>query len=207
MPLTLIALTGNINSGKTTVSEYLQNTWGFTEYTFSKPIKEMALIFGFEHHQVYGTQVQKLEINADWSISAREFLQKFGTDICRESLAKTIPDMNFGESKSPWIRLFEIYIKKYIEQYPNGCIVVSDIRFLDEAAVIKKLGGCIVRIDRVAGIQRTNEHNIVSHNKHSSETEMLNITADFTIFNTGTKDALYNQITEIVDNVIHTTLI
>ena len=207
MPLTLIALTGNINSGKTTVSEYLQNTWGFTEYTFSKPIKEMALIFGFEHHQVYGTQVQKLEINADWSISAREFLQKFGTDICRESLSKTIPDMNFGESNSPWIRLFEIYIKKYIEQYPNGCIVVSDIRFLDEAAVIKKLGGCIVRIDRVAGIQRTDEHNLDSHDKHSSETEMLNITADFTIFNTGTKDALYNQITEIVDNVIHTILI
>ena len=64
MPLTLIALTGNINSGKTTVSEYLQNTWGFTEYTFSKPIKEIALIFGFEHHQVYGTQAQKLEINS-----------------------------------------------------------------------------------------------------------------------------------------------
>ena len=206
MPVTLVALTGNINSGKTTVSEYLQNTWGFTEYTFSKPIKEIALIFGFEHHQVYGTQDQKLEINSNWGISAREFLQKFGTDICRESLAKTIPDMNFGESKSPWIRLFEIYIKKYIEQYPNGCIVVSDIRFLDEANIIKKLGGCIVRIDRVAGIQRSDKNYLNQHDKHSSETEMLNINADFTIFNTGTKDALYNQITEIVDNLIHNTL-
>ena len=56
-----------------------------------------------------------MEINEHWGISARHFLQKFGTDICRDAMSEIIPDMNFGESGMPWIRLFEIYIAKKIK--------------------------------------------------------------------------------------------
>ena len=179
MPLTLIALTGSIASGKSTVSDYLENIYGFTEYAFAKPLKEIGLAMGFEQHQLYGTQAQKLEINEYWNISAREFLQKFGTDICRNLLHHVLPSMEFGESKSPWVRLFEIYIDKLTKEYPNGCIVVSDLRFLDEAVAIKKLGGYIVRIERTSNVADTELY------KHSSETEMSQIKADFTIYNTG----------------------
>ena len=104
MPLTLIALTGSMNSGKTTISNYLTHTYGFTEYAFANPIKDIGLTLGFEKHQMYGTQKQKLEINQYLNISGREFLQKFGTEIGRNLLPQIIPSMQLGESI--WIRLF-----------------------------------------------------------------------------------------------------
>lgn len=193
MPLTLIGLTGPIASGKSTVSDYLENTWGFTGYYFAKPLKEIGLAFGFEHEQLYGTQAQKLEINKYWNVSAREFMQQFGTEICRNVLPATIPAMSFGESQSPWVRLFEIFMQKLLVDHPNSCVVISDLRFLNEAEAIKRFGGYIVRVERISEQLFT----------HVSETEMAQIKPDFTIVNTGTKDELYDKITEIVDILIH----
>ena len=195
MPLTLIALTGSMNSGKTTISNYLTHTYGFTEYAFANPIKDIGLTLGFEKHQMYGTQKQKLEINQYLNISGREFLQKFGTEIGRNLLPQIIPSMQLGESI--WIRLFEIYMEKIIKEYPNGCIVVSDVRFLNEADVIKKYGGYIIKIERPSDVFTTELY------KHSSETEMTKINPDFTIDNIGTIENLHNKITFITDYIIH----
>jgi len=195
MPLTLIALTGSMNSGKTTSSNYLTHTYGFTEYAFANPIKDIGLVLGFEKHQMYGTQKQKSEMNQYLNISGREFLQKFGTEICRDLLPQILPSMQLGESKSIWILLFEIYMEKIIKEYPNGCIVVSDVRFLNEAAVIKKYGGYIIKIERPSDVSNTELF------KHSSE--MTQIKPDFTIDNIGTIETLYNKITFITDYIIH----
>jgi dephospho-CoA kinase len=176
----IIGITGRIGSGKTTAAEYLIKN-GFKEYSMAGPLKEIGRIFHFEQHQLYGTQEQKLEINEHWGISSRHFLQKFGTDICRNALPKTIPDMKIGDTI--WVRLFEIEQAKN----PTTNYVVSDVRFLDEAACIKRMGGKVIRVVRNTETQG-DEH------KHVSELEMERIEPDHTIDNNGSYEELYEWI-------------
>ena len=147
------------------------------------PLKKIGKIFHFTNEQLYGTQEQKLEINKHWNISAREFLQKFGTEICRNILPKIFPTMS-----DIWITLFKITYNPHINY------VISDIRFIDEAKVIKKLGGIIIRVvrDNKISSKSGNEH------KHASEIEISKIKADHTINNNKALQDLYNRLDHII---------
>jgi hypothetical protein len=196
MPL-IIGIAGKIGVGKTTTSDYLEQKYSFSEYSFAEPIKKIGLAFGFESHQLYGTQRQKMEVNEHWGVSARHFLQKFGTDICRDVMPTIIPDMKFGDSGTPWIRLFEIHVAKLVKENPHACIVISDVRFVNEAEAIQKMGGYVFRIDREEKIE-TDEKTA----SHASETELMKINADLILDNSGTKDTLYATLDSVIGNIV-----
>ena len=122
----IIGIVGEIGSGKSTVAIYFKHH-GYNEYTLATPIKKIAVALGFKPEQVYGNQIDKSQLNDVWNISGREFCQKFGTEVCREYLPTVLPTM-----KDMWIRLLEKELEK------NENIVVSDIRFKNEADVVKK---------------------------------------------------------------------
>lgn len=188
----LLGLTGNIGCGKTTASNYLSNNsngWSFTEYSFAKPLKEIAIIMGFKYQEIYGTQQDKTEINDFWGISGREFLQKFGTEICRDILPTVILNMNL-KSQSLWVRLFELFYETYKKE---KSIVVSDVRFTDEFDTIKKLGGYIIKIERT----QNNANNTFSN--HKSETGLNNIKPNVVIKN----DCSLQDFQKKIDSVIY----
>jgi GTPase SAR1 family protein len=179
----LIGILGEIGSGKTTSARYLCNKWFFEEYIIAEPLKDIAKIFGFSDSDLYGTQQQKLKIHPKWGISAREFLQKVGTDLFRDQLPKVIPGMKID--KSIWCDIFTLKHNIYKDT------VVSDIRFQDEAETVKELGGYLIRIERYdAGNYNTP--------LHRSEVEMKHIMSDFTIVNNGNIELLYEQLDKIV---------
>jgi len=188
----LIGLIGGIGSGKTTVAEYLIEKYKFDEYSFAKPVKDIAIAMGFEHSQVYGTQSQKLEKNKYWNISAREFLQKLGTDIGRDSMPKLIPDMNMGESGTPWVRLFEIHWGKLLEKTPYPVLVVSDCRFRDEVESVQARGGYIIKIVRPSD-ENDDEKKGTEYN-HTSESGIDTLHHNMCIVNDGTKEKLYESV-------------
>jgi dephospho-CoA kinase len=191
----LVGICGEIGSGKTLVSDYLVNNLHYDEYAFAKPLKDIAITMGFTHTEVYGTQAQKLSKNKYWGISAREFLQKFGTEIGREMMPSVIPNMNMGESGSPWIKLFEIYWKSLIERKGvSATLVVSDVRFVDEAKAVKQNSGVVIRLVRKRKDTSGFEH------KHTSETSMNGIEPDYIVTNDGTKDELYKKIQIILQS-------
>jgi hypothetical protein len=83
-------------------------------------------------------------------MTAREFLQKLGTDALREGLHRDV-----------WVNaLFADYKKiEYGDDeqgdYPNW--IVTDTRYVNEAKAIKDKGGIIIRIDR-PGVKPINNH-------------------------------------------------
>ena len=85
--------------------------------------------------------------------------------------------------KSIWIRLFE----KYITDVKNN-IVVTDVRFANEAQSIKDLGGYIIKLER---FHETDSHNIT--NDHQSETQN-DIKYNFVIRNDGSIEDLKKNI-------------
>lgn len=167
----IVGITGKIGSGKSTCANHLVKK-GYTEYSMSTPLKEIGKIFGFSDRQLYGTQEQKLQIHPHWGISSRTFLQKTGTELFRDAMPKIIPDMKI--ERTIWVDLFKLKYKKEPKLY-----VISDIRFLDEAAMIKELDGIIIRTIRD---NKVSSESKVEHN-HRSEMEMDQIEADYVIDN------------------------
>jgi len=178
----LIGITGRIGSGKSTIAEHLVAEHGFTELTFAGPLKEIGVIFGFEREEMYGTQKQKATPNAYWGVSGREFLQKFGTEIGRETLPSLIPGM-----RDVWVRLLEMKLLKHQHQL----IVVSDVRFPNEADIVKKHGGLIVSVERF--VENIHPPETRTQTLHSSESNSQHITPDYTIVNNGTLDELFKN--------------
>lgn len=180
----LFGIKGTIGSGKTTIANYLKN-YGFIEYSMADPLKQIAIIFGFKFYQVYGSQEEKLEINEHWGISGREFLQKFGTEICREILPTVLPNMKF--ETTIWCKLFKIHYSKI----SKNNIIIPDIRFLDEANAIRELGGKIIELNRRID-KSGDEHS------HRSELELDQIKPDIVINNNNTLEDLFVQVDRIL---------
>lgn len=177
----LVGITGKIGAGKSTLATQLVRR-GFTEYSFSQPLKQIACVLGFDDNQVFGTQEQKMEVNETWGISGREFMQKFGTSVCREFLPAVIPQM-----RGIWIKCFERFF-----HHNAGNVVVDDVRFVDEADAIKKLGGIIIRV--------VGPH---EGDAHASEVSMDDYPADFVIHNK--MDGLYwlyRQLSQIMKKYV-----
>ena len=184
----MYGITGLMGSGKSTVVDYLVKEYGFDEYAFAQPIKQIAMIMGFKHIDVYGTQEDKESVNPNMGISGREFLQKFGTEGMREMMPQILPDLDLGDFGSPWIKICDNYLKNRNCMNP---IIISDMRFADEAAYLRDRRACLIKIIRPSN-KETN---------HRSETEINSIKADITIINDGNLDNLYNQIDELFSHV------
>lgn len=174
----LVGIKGKMGAGKSKSAEILKDNFKFSEYAMAEPIKKFAEILGFTKKELYGTQEDKLRINKFWGISARQFLQKFGTDVCRKHLPTIIPEMS-----NIWVQAFELYCQKN----KNKNIIVSDVRFQDEANAIKKNGGIIIEIQRPREDEEWEK--IEEHTQHASETEMDSIKADYVVINN--KDLTY----------------
>ena len=72
-------------------------------------------------------------------------------------------------------------------------IIISDVRFDNEAQFIKSIGGTIVKINRNVAIESSN---------HQSE-RGISIDTDYVIENNTTIDDLYNQIDYIIYDMKH----
>lgn len=187
----LLGVCGEIGVGKTTAVNHLSQSHGMTEYMFAKPLKEIAVTLGFEPHQVFGTQEQKLEVNSFWGISGRQFLQVFGSEVCRDFVPQALPQMNFN-GLTMWVRLFE----KYMLDHPNTNVAVSDVRFEDESRVINQNGGVIVRI--VRNIEDNADVKTYDQSAHKSETNISNVRANVTILNDGSINDLCAKFDKLI---------
>ena len=181
----LISLAGRIGSGKSLMADIFDQL-GYDEYTFASPLKEIAVIFGFNENHVNGSQQDKLIVDPDWGCSSREWLQKFGTEVCREQFKILFPNSHFPYGI--WAYLMEKEYKYRLEVTVGApyCMCVSDNRFVNEAECIKKNGGHVIKIIG----DRSDDHK----SNHRSEVEIDLIEADFTIVNN--KDTTIQELVE-----------
>jgi len=141
----LIGLTGFAGHGKTTVANMFK-VYGFQEYALASPLKWACMeIFGLTEEQCFDDE-QKKVIDPYWDVSSREILQKVGTELFRDRLHEAIPNLNLGTSNIIWVRNMERHVNKARDANPNARIVISDVRNIDEAKAIKRLGGYIIRV-------------------------------------------------------------
>lgn len=161
-PKYVIGITGDSGQGKTHAAKYICNQFGATKLSFADPLKKIAVEFGFKYNEVYGTQAEKEQKNTFYNISGREFMQKFGTEVCQQDLVKHLPTMN-----NVWIKLA---MKKIADEKLDK-VVFDDLRFVEEAKELHKYTCFIVEICNATDVS-------IYNNKHISVTERLKINAD-----------------------------
>jgi len=166
----VIGFAGKAHAGKDLAGKYLVDKYYFKHYYFAKPIKEACrYMFQLTEEQIKN----KEEVIEPWGISPRTMYQHIGTDI--------------GRSLDPnlWIKNAEIFYKQAI----GFSIVITDVRFSNEAKWIRSKGGVVIQIKR--------DNKPIAESSHASENGMNESDYDFTIYNTKSKQDLYNQIDNI----------
>ena len=131
------------------VSYAEQELWPHVKlYHFADPLKELCVnLFDLSPSQVYGTDEDKntkttyaaqgsalkgKDVLEDINMTAREFLQYFGTDVMR-----SIKD-------SVWVD----YTLKVIKQEQPSVSLIPDVRFPNEIDAIHKACGIFIRLTR-----------------------------------------------------------
>jgi hypothetical protein len=176
----LLGLSGKAGSGKSTAAEYLETTHGYNLFAFSDTLKEVAcLAFGFSEEQLYG-RLKEIP-DPRFGKSPRWCLQYLGTDILRS----VWPGI--------WIWHMRREIMDFLSINGQRPIVITDVRFRDEAEALKRMGAVLVRLERAeAGAK-----NGIS--EHVSEMDLDGWEGfDCLIVNNGTREQLFEQLAFIV---------
>ena len=178
----IIGLSGFKGSGKDTVAAYLMKEHEFERKAFADPLKEsVAALFDIPFSEVDKLKNSDSAVTLDidnryHSVSFRQFLQRYGTESHRGV---------FGEDF--WLE----YTLPSNGSYYGRKIVVTDVRFENEATRIKELGG------QIWFINRTTDRS--SFDPHASEN--LDFSTDLMVPNDGTLDDLYANIEEALSVV------
>ncbi|KAG5183115.1 hypothetical protein JKP88DRAFT_273090 [Tribonema minus] len=153
----VLGLVGTRGAGKDTFADAL----GFPAFAFAQPIKDACEAIFMAGAEAFEDRVIKETVDERWGVSPREMLQILGTECVRG---------HFGEDH--WIRHMEMQLQRC----ESESVVITDVRFPDEAAFVRRLGGRLVRIVRPT--LRTDD-------AHVSETGIGGIECDEIIVNDG----------------------
>lgn len=168
--VTIIGLTGLAGTGKDSAALYLCQEYGFVQAAFADPLRSMVLQFleeaGLDHAWLTERRCKERLITG-LGVSARALMQVLGTEVGRA----LHPDL--------WVR--HLGLRLGLDGQPSSTpvhdrIVLSDVRFRNEAAWLRARGGRLVRLhrDTAAGVR-----------PHASELQVLDLVPDVDLWNNG----------------------
>lgn len=134
-------------SGKTFTASVLEQN-GYITMSFAEPIKRMAtefiMSFGYPKEQaVRFVWASKAEIIPAIKTTARHILQTLGTEWGRNCMSNDI-----------WLDCMMSRVASHLKN-GDSMIVIDDVRFQNEAELIKKMGGEVWMITRPSAQKNT----------------------------------------------------
>jgi hypothetical protein len=205
----IIGICGLIGSGKDTIADYLQNIHQFRRESFAHTLKDaVACVFGWDRELIEGrtrsSREWREQVDPWWSerlnmpiLTPRHVLQVWGTEVARRGFHDDI-----------WIASLENKLRKTTDD-----VVISDCRFPNEIAAIRRAGGRVIRVHRgpeptwygvALAANQQDQPNASSKiltelGVHASETAWIGTQFDAIINNNANgMDNLYQQINSLV---------
>lgn len=166
----LVGLHGKARCGKDTAANFLCERFGFIKGSFAAPIRAfIAVLIGAEGpgeleaikdqpHPILGGK------------TPRHAMQTLGTEWGRQLIC---PDL--------WLNVLERETRQLLDEGKD--VVITDVRFDNEAALIHRLGGVVVNIVRP-------DQKEIEGSAHASEAGVKPELYDAIVLNTGSPTAL-----------------
>ncbi len=163
----VIGLAGKAGSGKDTIGGLIADLPRWQQIAFADPLRVMLVMGGFaKPEQLNDRKLKETPIELHGA-SPRVLMQTLGTEWGREMIHPEI-----------WIRLLAERVDKFTEANVAG-VVITDIRFEDEAEYVRRVGGKVVHVIRPPGA-----HGLLS-SKHRSEAGVKRRYGDLLLDNDG----------------------
>jgi hypothetical protein len=211
----IIGVCGLIGAGKDTIADYLVNIHQFRRESFANTLKDaVSSVFGWDRELLEGrtrhSRAWREQVDPWWAerlgmpdLTPRWVLQYWGTEVVRK-----------GFHDDTWIASLENKLRKTTDD-----VVISDCRFPNEIAAIKRAGGLVIRVYRgpdpdwycfAETVNRGPERNLEwswaktqleNFNIHASETAWIGTKFDAVLDNNSNMDSLYAQINNLVQDL------
>jgi len=189
----ILGVCGLIGSGKGTVADVLVEEHNFEKIAFADKLKDaVALLFDWDRDMLEGetadSRYWREQPDDFWTketgreITPRLVLQLFGTDCMRN-----------GFYDGVWVS----FVKKTIQENPTKNFVIPDVRFENEAQIIRSLGGnvwCVKRGPDPLWFRQYVDLGIEPTDAHRSEWAWAKTPFEHIIYNEGTMDELKSQV-------------
>jgi len=134
----LIGITGAAGSGKTTMSRLMDTGHGYTRMRFAEPLKRMTMMLLVEIGFSHGMAVEMVDgackgdaIPQLKGKTPRDIMQTLGTEWGRELIS---PDV--------WVAV----MRHQLDTCHSDLVVIDDVRFENEAQMIRERGGKVIGI-------------------------------------------------------------
>ena len=166
----------NPQSGKSHIARTLLIAQGWSVVSFAEPIKEMFISFmssaGFSDAHIDDMLSTEKEARiTELGVSPRHILQTIGTEWGRECVGPNV-----------WVQIWEERVGKLLELGRN--VVCDDVRYPNEFASVKLLGGEMWRVNSPQFVQTS----------HASEGALDKHKFDYTVLNDGSLPELEDLI-------------
>lgn len=169
----LLGLAGPARSGKDTAGQAISWVTGWKTYALASPIKETINdLFDWDGRHAYGELKEIIDPN--WGFSPRQAYQLFGTEFGR-SLREDL-----------WLRM------AYNKYEKLGSLIITDIRFENEADLIRDNGGHIIHIQR---------KDCMKVNAHASEIGIKVKEYDSFLHNDGTVEDFQDSVKKLISEM------
>ena len=129
----LIGITGRAGSGKSTAARVLVDA-GWVRIKMAGPLKDMLRAIGLTEDQIEGDQ-KEVPCDLLQGNTPRHAMITLGTEWGRDMIGGDL-----------WIGIARRRIEAALAAGQN--VVVDDVRFENEASVIRDLGGAVVHVER-----------------------------------------------------------
>lgn len=175
----IIGICGAARSGKSVSAAILQNKLGFQEHSFAAPIRE----FVWKLLDVDAATFEMIKDKPHPMLSGktpRYAMQTLGTEWGRNTISETL-----------WI---DVCINK--AKNHTGNVVISDVRFENEAVAIRNAGGIIIKIVR-------KDAPVIQTSKHSSEAGISECLVDHIIENNSDIVTFENNVLRYINRLLN----
>lgn len=178
----IIGITGEAGSGKDTVANYLKDYYPrfFRSVAFADPLRSMLVASGAVTLEQLTDRELKEQVIEGIGKSPRQMAQTLGTEWARQNVNEDF-----------WLLLAKRRIDVLLAGDFN--VLVTDVRFENEAAFVRKLGGVIWHIKRKAA---------GTNHKHASEAGIKFAKGDVLIDNNETMGHLFETVDKLVKPLV-----
>lgn len=175
----IIGIAGKKRSGKSSFAEAL-----YTQHREVDIVSFADPVYAAVEAIIGPIEDDKKEEPIQWlaGITPRRLLQTLGTEWGRQTLH---PDF--------WIMCMHKRLSALRELEYDGLVIIPDVRFENEAALIRSMDGVIVHVVR---------EGLASEDSHESEKGIKVKSSDFTAYNTSTLQAWADIAERIYDIVM-----
>lgn len=186
----LVGLCGFAQSGKDTAASYLVDRFGWTRVAFADALRDVLFAlnpiakvnFGFGAYDPI-LRVQEIVGFDGWDKAKtadndiRNLLQRLGTEAGRQIIDENL-----------WVGMGEDKIER-----AGGPVVVTDCRFPNEIALIRRRKGLLIWVER---------EGVGAVNAHASEHSVSKADCDLVLTNNGTIEDLHNSLSQAFGTLV-----